>query len=40
MQAIQSLESGGIQRLYRRFNQKDASAIVGILRNILAKQKK
>jgi hypothetical protein len=38
--ALQSLEDGGIQRLYRRFTQKDASEIVRILKEIMAKKKK
>ena len=32
--ALQSLADGGIQRLYRRFNAKDAQAMVKILRKV------
>lgn len=37
--ALQSLADGGVQRLYRRFDAKDAQEIVEILRKVLEMQK-
>ena len=39
LSAIQSLEDQGIHRRYRRFSDKDATAIADILRKILVMQK-